>query len=255
MSSTTDQLEALKNKWQEVINLMAQTGNSNVAAINKENANYASATYKTPTATSKPATTNKNTQASKPSLNKGSYVEVKPGTKWYADSYGGGAWGYAKSGTIKYVNASGSHAYNIDGLGWIKKTDIKGYAKGSKGIKEDQWAFLDELGEEMQFVPGKNGRLEFVKKGTGIIPADLTERLMDLAMNPQDVLDRNRPSITPSKSVINNNMEISVDASVGTLIHVDRLDGNNPDEITKIVNKAYDKKIQELNNSLKKFVR
>jgi hypothetical protein len=50
-------------------------------------------------------------------------------------------------------------------------------------------------------------------------------------------------------------MEISVDASVGTLVHIDRLDGNNPDEIVKIVNKAYDKKMQELNNSIRKFSR
>jgi hypothetical protein len=78
---------------------------------------------------------------------------------------------------------------------------------------------------------------------------------MDLAMNPQEVLDRNRPTIAPSKSVVNNNMEISVDASVGTLIHVDHLDGNNLDEITKVVDKAWDKKMQGLNNSLKKFVR
>lgn len=254
ISSTMDQLEALKNKWQEVIDKMAEAGNANVADINKENANYASATYTPPVTTSKPVTT-KPAETSKPSLTKGSYVEVKPGTKWYADSSGGGAWGYAKSGTIKYVNTKGSHAYNIDGLGWIKKTDIKGYAKGSKGIKEDQWAFLDELGEELQFIPGQNGRLEFVKKGTGIVPADLTERIMDLAMNPQEVLDRNRPSIVPSKSVVNNNMEIHVDASVGTLLHVDHLDGNNPEEVVKIVDKAWDKKMQNLNSAIKKFVR
>ena len=253
--STMDMLNSIRDGWQEIIDKKTEAGNTDVANINKENANYASATYTSP-ASIKPATTQQQKQETpKPSLTQGSYVEVKSGTKWYADSYGGGASGNAKSGTIKYINTKGSHAYNIDGLGWIKKTDIKGYAKGSKGIKEDQWAFLDELGEELQFVPGANGRLEFVKKGTGIIPADLTERLMDLAINPQDVLDRNRPQITPSKSVVNNNMEISVDASVETLIHVDHLDGNNPDEIVKIVNKAYDKKMQELNNSIKKFVR
>lgn len=64
------------------------------------------------------------------SLGKGSYVSVKPGTKWYSNSYGGGKSGNARSGTIKYINSGGSHPYNIDGLGWVKKTDIVGYRHG-----------------------------------------------------------------------------------------------------------------------------
>ena len=68
--------------------------------------------------------------SSAPSLNKGSYVSVKPGTKWYSNSYGGGNSGTARSGTIKYINNGGSHPYNIDGLGWVKKSDIVGYKNG-----------------------------------------------------------------------------------------------------------------------------
>ena len=67
---------------------------------------------------------------SKPSLAKGSYVQVKSGTRWYYDSYGTNPSGRARSGTIKYINTKGSHPYNIEGLGWIKKTDIVGYNKG-----------------------------------------------------------------------------------------------------------------------------
>ena len=71
-----------------------------------------------------------NSTSSAPSLNKGSYVSVKPGTKWYSNSYGGGNSGTAHSGTIKYINNGGSHPYNIDGLGWVKKSDIVGYKNG-----------------------------------------------------------------------------------------------------------------------------
>lgn len=88
--------------------------------------------YDTPKDTN---TTNGNSSSggsssSAPSLNKGSYVSVKPGTKWYANSYGGGNSGTARSGTIKYINNGGSHPYNIDGLGWVKKSDIVGYKNG-----------------------------------------------------------------------------------------------------------------------------
>ena len=67
---------------------------------------------------------------SQPSLEKGSYVQVKSGTRWYYDSYGTNPSGRARSGTIKYINTKGSHPYNIEGLGWVKKTDIVGYNKG-----------------------------------------------------------------------------------------------------------------------------
>ena len=66
----------------------------------------------------------------KPSLKKGSRISVKSGTKWYSDSYGGGPSGKARGGTIAYINEAGTHAYNIDGLGWVKKTDIVGYNTG-----------------------------------------------------------------------------------------------------------------------------
>lgn len=88
--------------------------------------------YNTPKDTN---TTNGNSgsggsSSSAPSLNKGSYVSVKPGTKWYSNSYGGGNSGTARSGTIKYINNGGSHPYNIDGLGWVRKSDIVGYKNG-----------------------------------------------------------------------------------------------------------------------------
>ena len=60
----------------------------------------------------------------------GSYIEVKSGTRWYANSYGGGNSGAARSGKIAYINLNGSHPYNIGGLGWVRKSDIVGYDTG-----------------------------------------------------------------------------------------------------------------------------
>ena len=86
--------------------------------------------YNTPTDTNTSSGNVGGGSSGAPSLNKGSYVSVKPGTKWYANSYGGGNSGNARSGTIKYINSGGSHPYNIDGLGWVKKSDIVGYKNG-----------------------------------------------------------------------------------------------------------------------------
>lgn len=252
--STMDMLNAIRDKWQEIIDKKAEAGNTDVSNINKENANYAAATY-TPPAPSKPATTQQQKQETpKPSLTKGSYVEVKPGTKWYADSSGGGASGKAKSGTIKYINTSGSHAYNIDGLGWIKKDRIVGYRSGTKGVKKDQLAFIDEMGlEELVMHAGPDGRLQYLSKGTSVLNSELTDRIMDLAMNPQDVLDRNRPRVGLHPEI--HNTEIHIDNSIGELIHIDKCDQGTLPDVQKIVDKALNKHMQNLNNSLKRYTR
>lgn len=77
-----------------------------------------------------PAPTPALAKPSKPSLNIGSYIDVKSGTRWYANSYGGGSSGIARGGKIAYINTNGSHAYNIGGLGWVRKSDIVGYDTG-----------------------------------------------------------------------------------------------------------------------------
>ena len=134
------------------------------------------------------------------------------------------------------------------------QTSIKGYAKGSKSVKYDQWAIIDELGDELQLVPNAAGRLDYIKKGTGILNNTLTEKLMDLAMDPTSVLENSRPVIgAPGIATTNNTF--TIDASVGTLLHVEHLDGSNPAEVSKLVDKAWEKKMQTLNNSIKKFTR
>lgn len=134
------------------------------------------------------------------------------------------------------------------------QTSTKGYAKGSKSVEYDQWAIIDELGEELQIVPGENGRLEYIKKGTGILNSTLTERLMNLAMDPTSMIENSRPIIGAHGMTTNNNA-IQIDNSVGTLLHVEHLDGSNPAEVAKLVDKAWEKKMQTLNNSIKKFTR
>ena len=114
--------EDAKNYWLAEQNKNADV-DSNIENIsaNKEN-NQPTTVAETPKpATNKPAA---------PSLNYGSYISVKPGTRWYADSYGGGNSGTARAGNISYINPGAPYAYNIGGLGWVKKSDIVGYDTG-----------------------------------------------------------------------------------------------------------------------------
>lgn len=115
-----------------------------------------------------------------PSLEKGSYVQVKDGVKWYETSDGTGSWGRAKSGKIKYISKSGTHRYNIDGAGWVRKQDIVGYASGTShataGIHE-----FGENGDEVIFTSADGSKYRIFSDGEKVLNAKATNFLYDFA--------------------------------------------------------------------------
>ena len=126
MSSTTDQLNGLKDSWQEVIDKMDEYGQKHVDLINQNNDGYTSATYTPPADTGTSDDKGEDKEDSKPSLTKGSYVEVKPGTRWYADSFGGGA-----SGGAAGAGASGA---TVLGMSLGKLALVAGGAAAAIGL-------------------------------------------------------------------------------------------------------------------------
>lgn len=260
VSSTTSQLDVLKSKWQEVIDKMVEAAGAEIAAQKTSNANIGKAPTSTPT-TKAPSTTNNssNTTQAK-TISVGGKINAGS-AKIYADSYGGGMGTQLYSNDPIYVVLDEQRGYlkvrhhklSSGVTGWFKKSDVKAYAKGTTGVYEDQWALIDELGEELVLNAGPDGRLQYLSKGSSVLTHDLTERLMDLAMNPQEMLDRNRPQITPSKSIVNT--EINLDCSVGTLVNIEHCDQNTLPDVEKIVKNAFEKHVQNLNNSLKRFAR
>lgn len=257
MSSTMDQLEVMKNKWQEVIDKMQEAAGIEIKAQEEQNNRYVAA--KNPAPAQKPSTPQKPTQPQK-TIKVGGKINAS-GATIYADSNGGGASRqyYAKDPIYVVLDERNGflkvrhHSLKSGVTGWFKKSAVKAYAKGTKGIDKDQLAIIDELGEELQLVPDGKGRLSYMKKGTGILNNVLTERLMNLAMNPQSMLDQNRPQIK-LPSVINNT-EIHIDNSISELIHIDNCSTENLPDMKKIINDALEKHDQKLNNSLRKYVR
>lgn len=93
---------------------------------------------------------------SAPSLNVGSTVRVKSGTRWYHDSWGKNPSGKAYTTPLQITTispyADSTHKYNLgtkagEYLGWVKKTDIQGYDTGGytgEWGKEGKMAFLHE---------------------------------------------------------------------------------------------------------------
>lgn len=258
ISATIDKLGELENAWQSAISKMGQSATSNITEQNQENARYEQAEYVAPPATSTSAS--KSTSSSKTTSTTKYYKKYtgKSNSIVTALKKVGVSSSYTNRKKIAKANGitkyKGTASQNKKLLSLLKKGKLKKYASGSKYIDKDQLALIDELGEELVIQASPEGKLQYLTKGSGVIPADLTSNLMDWGeLNPQDVLDRNRPSIAASPEV--HATEINLNIQYGDMLRIDNFKGDNPDEIAKIVAKQFEKHTAQLNQSLRKYVR
>lgn len=255
MSSFTQQLEALKKMYADLQNQADSAGRSMVDAINGNKSKTESATY-TPPTPSQPSTPSKPSKPSAPST--GSSVTVKKSATRFSRDGGNGTrmQSWVPGSTFTVYQVSGSEVLigrNGQYTGWVRLSDIEGYAKGTKEIQNNQLAMLDELGDELVLHAGKNGRLEYLTKGTSVVPADITSNLMKLgSLDPKDILERNRPSIG-APHVIDNSIELKME--FGSLVHVDTVSNDTLPYLQKMVRNEFDNCMKHVNQGLKKFVR
>lgn len=255
MSSFTQQLEALKQMYADLQNQADSAGRSMVDAINGNKSKTEGATY-TPPTPSQPSTPSKPLKPSAPST--GSSVTVKKSATRFSRDGGNGTrmQSWVPGSTFTVYQVSGSEVLigrNGQYTGWVRLSDIEGYAKGTKEIQNNQLAMLDELGDELVLHAGKNGRLEYLTKGTSVVPADITSNLMKLgSLDPKDILERNRPSIG-APHVIDNSIELKME--FGSLVHVDTVSNDTLPYLQKMVRNEFDNCMKHVNQGLKKFVR
>lgn len=256
-SAFTEQLRALK---QELVDLQVEadkTADSIIKATNNKKNSTESAKYTSPT----PATPQQSpaTEPSTPAApTKGSSVTVKRSATNFSRNGGNGTrmQSWVPGSTFTVYQATDSEVLigrNGGYTGWVRLSDIEGYSSGAKSIDKDQFAFLDELGEELQLVPDGAGRLSYIKKGTGIIPADLTERLMEWGkLDPSSVLEQSKPTVS-APHIINNNIELNME--IGSLVHVERADNSSIPNIAKAVQDQMDNYMKNINKKLYNRVR
>lgn len=166
----------------------------------------------TPTTPSSP-TTNTSTSSSNGKgdgkVKKGEKVTFASG-KYTASSDGSGASGKQKLGKSVYVakvksGAKRPYLLSTDKagkhlLGWVKKSQLKGYASGSKYIDEEQFAWTQEQGSEIITLPD-GSVLTKLPKGAGVIPHNLTENLWGLANSAEDIMAN---TVGKTMKLINN---------------------------------------------------
>ena len=90
------------------------------------------------------------------------------------------------------------------------KIHYKLLAKGSLGVPKSAIYNVNELGDEL-IIPPK-GNFDYLKKGTGVIPADLTKNLMDWGkFNPKNFTTNQPSSIINDHSITIQNLTVQSD--------------------------------------------
>lgn len=152
----------------------------------------------------------------------GDVVTLNAGQRYYYDSYGqspagnlyagvpGGVIidGYSSTqygGSTKSHGDYAIHIKSADGkyndLGWVKLSQLSGYASGAKNISRSQWAIVNEKGEEIIINPQdgiqtSNGILKHIKGGSTIIDHKGAQNLYELAKyNPADIIGKSLSSV------------------------------------------------------------
>lgn len=99
----------------------------------------------------------------------------------------------AVAGAVALIATIASIASNVSNTPVDEPTpafQAKKYAKGTRGVKKGQIANVDEKGEELIVRNPDQGRMTYLEKGDGVIPAKQTDNLMAIGEDPEGWLAR-----------------------------------------------------------------
>ena len=129
------------------------------------------------------------------------------------------------------------------------------HAKGTLGTKRDELAITDEswIGEEITLAAGKNGQLQYLKKGSAVMPADISANLVEWGkLNPDMMKVGGAPNLNMISNAINKpEFNLSFDA----LVKADRIDEGTLPEIKKYVTQEINSLVKQMNYAIKGYKR
>lgn len=137
---------------------------------------------------------------------------------------------------------------------WKNKLPAAMYAGGTMGTKTSGFAITDEswIGEEITLAAGKNGQLQYLKKGSAVLPSEIAANLVEWGR-----LDPTMMSIGDMSGGIQmmsnyvNKPEITID--VENFLNVQSVSKDTLPELEKLMDKKIDTFAKQLNASIKKF--
>lgn len=254
MSSTVDELRKVADEYKEIMDEIEGYGDQIVNRVNENVNTYQGANPQPEKQKIAPETPAK-------TIKVGSQINAGSAKIYgYAGDKSGEKQSYSNDPIYKVLSIQGDwllvrhHKLSSGTTGWFKKGDVKAYAQGTTGVNKDQLAWIDEMGlEELVMHAGPNGRLQYLTKGTSVIPSDISDNLMEWGtLDPQNMLDQNRPVIS-SPHTTNNNIELNM--NIDSVVRVDTVTQDTIPDLTKTINKELDKYMKGLNSQIRKYVR
>ncbi len=226
MTNVQITIDGIKSGIEKLISISDKQANTDVKKANEDGKQKEEEKKPTTTTTTNPTTAptnNTNTvKDEKTSTSSTGDGKIKVGEKvkftsgkYTATSAGGGASGNNKLGKQVYVtaiNSKGSRPYHIStgkklgkgDLGWVKKKQLSGYWTGTDFVDEDEWARINEKGQEIITLPD-GSMVTPLKQGSGVINNPNTEKLLSLA-NDYDALQK----LLDTVGVINQTKQASI---------------------------------------------
>ena len=265
----------LSNLYQQIIDTekRAKTANVNVGDLNAGNTDNTVEDIKptTPTAPKKDSTTV--STAKKPSFKQAGWADgigldigsVKYNGTEFANNSVIGSDGKRYLKWRNKTTSSGQQLYVKEGEGFTRTikngkyvidfhtgaSTYTKYAKGTIGTKEDQLAITDEpqFGDELVLVPGKDGNLSFMRKGTGVVPADLTANLMEWGQFTPDSMNLGSGI---NVNMINNAVnKPEFNFAFDALVKAENITEETLPAVKKLVTQELNRFTKELNYALK----
>lgn len=128
------------------------------------------------------------------------------------------------------------------------------YAKGTLGTKKDGLAITDEswIGEEITLAAGRNGQLQYLKKGSAVMPADISANLVEWGKLNPDMMNMNN-NIHGVNLMTNYVNKPEVNLEFESLLHIDNCSQDSVEDVKKIVTEQLDKFTRKLNTNLRQF--
>lgn len=140
--------------------------------------------------------------------------------------------GMAHGGTIRYVNLNGSHPYNIDGAGWVRREDIVGYAGGTANAKGGL-AKLFEKDSEYVFQSGDGNTYKLMTPGSKVLNAKATDFLYNFANGGSEILAKMAENAAKLMGITSGGSPIG-DIQMGDII----INGNATEETVSEIRRA-----------------
>ena len=131
------------------------------------------------------------------------------------------------------------------------KTETQYYATGTTGTKRNEWAVTDEpqFGDELVLIPGKNGNLSFMRKGTSVIPANLAANLMEWGqITPESMSLGGGVNINMINNAVN---KPEFNLNFEALVKAERIDENTLPEVKRFVQQEINSLVKQMNYAIK----